>query len=202
MSEKEHMLSSVSVAVVLVAGMLATAGWSAAQSGAPTLTSYQGLVTVGGAPYSGAGTFKFAIVNQAGDETYWSNDGTSAGGGQPTNAVTLTVTDGLFNVLLGDTALANMTALPASAFSGTDRYLRVWFSSDGATFTLLSPDRRIAAVPYALQAEEAKSTADADLLDGQHAAAFALAGHNHDTTYWMQGGNSFGAVGTLGINDN
>ena len=43
---------------------------------------------------------------------------------------------------------------------------------------------------------------DADLLDGLHAAAFATAGHNHDTTYWKQGGNSFGAAGTLGTLDN
>ena len=34
---------------------------------------------------------------------------------------------------------------------------RVWFSSDNISFTQLAPDRRIAAVPYALQAEEAKN---------------------------------------------
>ena len=83
--------------------------------------------------------------------------------GQPNAAVSLTVTNGLFNVLLGD---AGMTALPASVFSGTTRYLRVWFSSDNIAFALLSPDRRIAAVPYALQAT------NADLLDGQESSAF------------------------------
>jgi hypothetical protein len=40
----------------------------------------------------------------------------------------------------------------------------------------LSPDRRIAAVPYALQAEEA---ANADTVDGEHANAFADAVHYH-----------------------
>ena len=130
-------------------------------AGAPTVVSYQGQVLVAGVAYSGTGYFKFAVVDAAGATTYWSNDGTSVGGAAPTAAVSLTVTSGLFNVLLGDVSLTNMTALPASVFSGTERYLRVWFSSDNVTFTLLSPDRRIAAVPYALQAT------NADLLDGE-----------------------------------
>jgi hypothetical protein len=59
-------------------------------------------------------------------------------------------------------------ALDASVFSGTDRYLRVWFStSAGGPFTQLG-DQRISSVPFALQAEEA---ANADTLDGAHASA-------------------------------
>jgi len=142
-------------------------------SGAPQVVSYQGQVTVDGAAYNGAGYFKFAMVNAAGDATYWANDGTAAG--EPTTAVSLSVVNGLFNVLLGDTAVPNMTALSAAAFDGTERYLRVWFSSDGSAFTLLSPDTRVTAVPYALQAEEAKTAAtagDADTLDGFHADTF------------------------------
>ena len=37
--------------------------------GAPSVVSYQGQVTVGGAPFNGTGHFKFAIVNQAGEST-------------------------------------------------------------------------------------------------------------------------------------
>lgn len=141
------------------------------QGGAPTVVSYQGHVTVGSSSYNGTGYFKFAVVNAAGNTTYWSNDGTASGGNAPTNAVPLSVSYGLFNVLLGDTALTNMTQpMNAAVFSETDRYLRVWFStSAGGPFTRLSPDRQFAAVPYALQAEEAKN---ADLLDGNHASAF------------------------------
>ena len=146
------------------------------QGGAPTVVSYQGRVTVDGFPYDDTGFFKFAVVDAAGTTTYWSNDGTSTGGEEPTNGVTLPVTDGLFNVLLGDTDLTNMTLLDASVFSGTERYLRVWFSTDYVTFRQLSPDRRIAAVPYALQAQEAANT---DTLDGEHADAFADAIHTH-----------------------
>lgn len=135
--------------------------------GAPTVVSYQGVVTVSGSPFSGTGYFKFAVVNAAGTTSYWSNDGTSSGGGQPTASVALAVAGGQFTVLLGDTTLAGMTQeLTPGAFTGTERYLRVWFSADGSTFTQLVPDTRIAAVPYALQA------GGADVLDGLHGSAF------------------------------
>ena len=39
---------------------------------------------------------------------------------------------------------------------------------------------------------------DADTLDGQHAFAFASADHNHDSRYWMLGGNTLSAEGNLG----
>ncbi len=139
------------------------------EGGAPTLVSYQGQVQVDGTPYKGEGYFKLAVVNSAGTTSYWSNDGTSLAGSEPDKAVQLTVSNGLFSVLLGDTTLENMTELPASAFSGTDRWLRVWFSSDGGSFQMLSPDRHIAAAPYALQAQEA---ANADTLDGQQGSAY------------------------------
>jgi hypothetical protein len=131
-----------------------------AQGGAPTVVSYQGEVRVGGTPYTGTGYFKFAIVNAAGTHTYWSNDGTSVGGSEPSAAVPLAVSDGLFSVLLGN---SGMTALTAGVFSEPDRYLRVWFSQTGLTgsFVRLEPDTRIGAVPYALQAEEAKQAASA-----------------------------------------
>jgi hypothetical protein len=126
-------------------------------SAAPTVVSYQGRVQVSGAPFTGTGYFKFAIVNQAGNTTYWSNDGTSSGGSEPTAAVPLPVSNGLFTVLLGDTSLTGMTQqLTASVFSGYDRYLRIWFRAGGSgAFTRLTPDTPIAAVPYALQAQHA-----------------------------------------------
>ena len=172
-------------AIVMMAALLLATGPTGAQSGAPTVVSYQGQVAVSGIPYTGAGYFKFAVVNAAGDTTYWSNDGTSSGGSEPAVAVQLAVSNGLFSVLLGDTALANMTALPAAAFADTDRALRVWFSSDGSSFTLLSPDRRIAAVPYALQAEEARLAGDADTVDGYHATDLLAAGGG-----WSLAGNA------------
>ena len=153
----------------LVAVTWAAPGYAPlAQGGAPAVVSYQGEVRVNGNPYTGNGYFKFAVVNAAGNATYWSNDGTSAGGSEPTTPVQLAVSDGLFSVLLGDTTLGGMTqALTADVFSQPSRYLRVWFSSDNVTFDQLTPDTRISAVPYALQAQEA---ADADTVDGLHAS--------------------------------
>jgi hypothetical protein len=145
--------------------------------GAPTVVSYQGQVIVDNIPYNGAGYFKFAVVNADG-EVYWTNDGTSGSDGEPEGGVPLTVTDGLFNVLLGDTELTGMTqSLTAEDFEQPDCYLRVWFNTEAeGDYLMLSPDRRIAAVPYALQAEEA---ANADTVDGEHASAFADAIHIH-----------------------
>jgi hypothetical protein len=183
-------IRTVGAIVVLLAALVAGAGSTGAQSGAPTVVSYQGQVTVDGTPYTGTGYFKFAVVDQLGMTTYWSNDGTSSGGGEPTNAVSLVVSYGLFNVLLGDTSLANMTALPATAFDGTGRALRVWFGTDGVKFDQLTPDRRVAAAPYALQAEEAlqaASATEADTVDGHHAGEFAASSHNHDAAYVNEG---------------
>ncbi|MBU0495305.1 MAG: beta-propeller fold lactonase family protein [Chloroflexi bacterium] len=148
--------------ITLLAVLLGTASLAGAtplyQSGAPTVVSYQGQVLTGTppTPYSGTGYFKFAVLDET-SAVQWSNAPMS--GGEPTAAVSLPVNNGLFSVLLGDTSLPNMAALPATAFNGTERYLRVWFSTTGVagSFTLLSPDRRIAAVPYALQAEEARN---------------------------------------------
>jgi hypothetical protein len=123
--------------------------------------AYQGGVRVGGSPYNGDGYFKFAVVNAAGDTTYWSNDGSSTGGGEPAGAVQLAVSDGVFGVLLGDTSLGGMTeAMTAGVFGKPDRHLRVWFStSGGGPFDQMAEDTRIAAVPYALQAERVRGYA-------------------------------------------
>src|SRR5436190_18160121 len=86
----------------------------------PQLVNYQGRVAVGTVNFNGSGQFRFALVNAAGTTTYWSNDGTSTAGSQPTAAVALTVTKGLYSVLLGDTSLTNMTAVPAIVFTNSN----------------------------------------------------------------------------------
>jgi hypothetical protein len=156
------------------------------QGGAPTVVAYQGEVRVSGDAYTGDGYFKFVVVNADADTTYWSNDGTSASGSEPTAAVQLAVSEGLFSVLLGDTDLGGMQELTADVFSQPDRYLRVWFSTSGSgPFDQLTPDTRIAAVPYALQAQEA---ADADTLDGLHASELG-AGYQNVVIVAQSGGD-------------
>ncbi len=118
----------------------------------PQLLHYQGRVAVSGTNFTGNGLFKFALVNNTGAVTFWSNDGTSAGGSEPTASVSLPTTNGLYAVLLGDTTIAGMTlAVPVTTFTNMDVRLRVWFSN-GSGFQRLTPDQRIAAVGYALVA--------------------------------------------------
>ena len=112
-------------------------------------------MAVNGVNFDGTGQFKFALVNSNGTVTYWSNNGTSTAGSQPTAAVSLTVTKGLYAVLLGDTSLTNMTAVPLTVFDNADVRLRVWFNDGTTGFQQITPDQRLASAPYALNAAKA-----------------------------------------------
>ena len=114
----------------------------------PQLINYQGRVAVGAVNFEGAGLFKFALVNADGTTTFWSNDGTSIAGSEPTDAVSLAVAKGLYSVLLGDITLVNMTVIPASVFTNPDVRLRVWFNDGVNASQLLTPDQRLAPAAY------------------------------------------------------
>lgn len=119
--------------------LLITVATSVAQ--VPGIVNYQGRVTVGGTNFDGTGQFKFALIKADGSATYWANG---------PGAVPLTVSDGSFSVLLGDTSLPNMTApIPASTFTNADVRLRVWFNDEQ-----ISPDLRVGSVGYALMAAD------------------------------------------------
>ena len=133
------------------------AGIEDVTEGAPPIISYQGQVSIVGLPFNGPGFFKFAIIDPPGTTSFWSNDGTSTGGNEPTNSISLPVTNGLFNVHLGDPS-GGMPPITEIVFSEPNRLLRVWFSADGSTFDLLAPDTLITAVPYALQAQVAMNS--------------------------------------------
>lgn len=105
--------------------------------------NYQGRVKVQGTAFDGTGYFKFAIVNNAGNITLWSNDGTSAAGSEPTGQVSLTVEEGIFNVLIGDPALG-MEPIPSTVLNHPNHIkLRIWFSDGTHGFQQMLPDRRI-----------------------------------------------------------
>jgi hypothetical protein len=118
-------------------------------NGQPQFVSYQGELRQDGVPYDGIAFAKFAIVDNAGTTTLWSNDGTSTAGSQPTNSVDLDVVDGVFSVLLGESP---MTALTAEALAGSgDAALRVWIDT-GTGFEQLT-DQPIASSAFALVCE-------------------------------------------------
>lgn len=131
----------------------------------PQLLSYQGVIEVNSVLFSGEGAFKFALVNAAGSSSFWSNDGSSVAGSEPMTAVSLSVDDGYYSVLLGDTTLTNMTVLSATVFKNTEVYLRIWFNDGSNGFQQLAPDQQVAAVGYAMMAGQvANASITADKL--------------------------------------
>lgn len=142
---------------IIASCVLFLSGLTQLQAQIPQLINYQGRVLVGSVNFDGTGQFKFALVNASGSTTYWSNDGTSTNGSEPTNPVSLSVVKGLYSVLLGDVLLANMTAVPASVFNNADVRLRIWFNDGAHGSQLITPDQRIASVGYSMVASNALS---------------------------------------------
>ena len=140
----------------------------------PTLLNYQGRVAVGAVNFEGAGLFRFALVDDTGATTFWSNDGTSVAGSEPTDAVSLTVAKGLYSVLLGDLALVNMTAIPAGVFANPDVRLRVWFNDGVNGSQLLTPDQRIAPAAYLADGAVTSAAITPGAITGTHVAAGSL----------------------------
>jgi hypothetical protein len=129
---------------ILIAIALALTLALSAHAQVPGLVNYQGRIVDNGTNFDGTGQFQFALVNTDGSTTFWSSG---------LNAVSLTVTKGLYSVLLGDTNIPNMdSAIPATVFTNADVRLRVWFNDGVNGVQQLSPDQRIAAVGYALMA--------------------------------------------------
>ena len=118
----------------------------------PRKISYQGYVKENGAAYTGTGYFLFAITDSAGTTYHWTNDGDSP----PDSGVPITVIDGVFSLLLGDTSLTNMTTIGTDVFTdNSSAYLRVWCSTDGTTYEEIIPKNEIGAASYAYNAYEA-----------------------------------------------
>lgn len=88
--------------------------------------------------------------------TYWSNDGTSSAGSEPTSAVNAPVSEGLFTLKLGDSTLANMTALPGGLFQQDNLRVRLWFNDGVSGLAVLSPTQPLTATPYASYASAAR----------------------------------------------
>jgi hypothetical protein len=109
----------------------------------PGIINYQGRIVDNGTNFTGTGQFQFALVNNGASQVYWSNG---------VNAVAVSVSKGLYSVLLGDATLANMAAIPLTVFTNADVRLRVWFNDGVSGLQQLSPDQRLAAVGYALMA--------------------------------------------------
>lgn len=154
----------------------------------PGIINHQGKLTVNGVTFTGTAQFKFALVNAAGDQTYWSCNNTSIGGAEPEEpAIPIEVSRGVFAVNLGDITVTNMTqSIPSSVFTNREVYLRIWVNDGEHGFQQLIPDRRLVAVPYALSAENITG----NLKDAQLSSNIARL----DSAQHFGGSNNFAGV--------
>ncbi|MDP3975190.1 MAG: hypothetical protein Q8P88_02825, partial [Candidatus Jorgensenbacteria bacterium] len=127
---------------------------AAAVTGVPKIISYQGrLANASGDLLGGSGTsyyFKFSIWNSP---TSSPVTGSQLWPSASSSVTTSTVTSGVFNVAIGDTANGYPDALTYDFYENRDVYLQVEVSSNGSSFETLSPRQRIAASGFAISAE-------------------------------------------------
>jgi len=169
-----------------------------------TIMVYQSAEDVEGTKPNGDGQFKFAILNghedckksppAGGCTTYWSNDGTSTIGGEPTNYISIPTSNGNFALKLGDTSISKMQAIPGNVFDNSTTYLRVWFNDGVKGFQMLSPDRQLVSVPFSYRADRAYM---ADAVTGEGVVGSSQISDSAIT----QGKIAAGAVGTAQISD-
>lgn len=154
-------LSVYGGAMLLFPSLVPTVAGLGGTSNVPSTINHQGVVMVGGVRFTGTGQLRFAIMDVDTGLNLWTNDGTGIGSANPpTAAVSLTVTDGIYNVALGNASLTNMTAVSPSIFSNGKTALRIWFSDGVNGWQQLSPDHALSSVPYAFTvADSAISTA-------------------------------------------
>lgn len=127
--------------LLLILGLL---GVSYADS-TPVIVSFQGQLRENGIPVSGNKTMHFRILDVS-SNVIWQSNATL------TNQVTVTVTNGIYTVGLGDTSLSNMAALLSSDLDQNKKlFLRVRVGIED-----LSPDILLSAVPFAYIAKQAE----------------------------------------------
>ena len=131
------------------------------------IVNFQGRVEENDIGYDGTAKFNISIGNNGFAQTYWQS------GNVETEAA-----EGVFNILLGDTSIANMNAMTDGVFAHTDEtyYLRVAFGTAGTAWgnlETLSPDQRLVHVPFAT---------NADMLDGLASPDSAIVGISDSQT--------------------
>jgi hypothetical protein len=136
-----------------------------------TAFTYQGRLDTSGNPANGTYDFRLTIYDAA--------INANAVGPALTAAAT-PVSNGLFSVLLD---------FGAGVFDGNPRWLGIEVRTNGAgAFTPLAPRQPLTPAPYALHAADAAQAANATLLNGQGASAFAPA--SGSSTYVAKSGDT------------
>ena len=165
----------------------------------PGIINYQGRLVIAGTNYDGTAQFKFMLVDGAGTNAFWSNEGPVANVAPPATFVSLSVARGLYAVLLGDTNLPHMAGIPSTVFTNGDVRLRVWVSTDN-DFSLLIPDVRIAPVGYAFRAQSAVTADRANLVANFTGELSGDVTGNQRTTVVTRVGGASAAAIAAGVN--
>lgn len=125
--------------------------------GAPKVShtiSHQGRVLVSGQPFSGQGTFYFALVEDGGSgDNLWTNDGSNVNPPsalRPNSGVPVSVGNGVYNVILGSSP---MPPIDPNILDEAGVVLRIWFTDGKNGEQLLTPDQPLQSVPYAMHAD-------------------------------------------------
>ena len=114
---------------------------------------HQGRVLISGKAFEGTGSFRFALVDTAGN-LVWNHQGTT---GEPTTDLTLDVKGGFYSIALGDPSMAD---LPASLFTNyAGLKLRIWFNDGTNGLQQLGTDQNLLVAPYALNIPQPSSSA-------------------------------------------
>jgi hypothetical protein len=144
-----------------------------------TAFTYQGRLTDASGLVNDNCDFQFSLWDAAGSGEPPSG-GTQIGATQTKTAVE--VAEGLFTIPDLD--------FGGAAFDGQARWLQIAVRcpAGGGTYATLAPRQALTAAPYALYA---------DLLDGQHASAFAGAAHTHLGETWTGSDNALRIEGSF-----
>ena len=190
-SKNQNLVADFLAIFMLAFSLLAFFGVHAATSTRNKPLNYQGRLTNSSyVPVTdGSYNMKFKIYDSAsGGSCLWAT-GSSTGSANcsAVGAVSVSVSRGLFNTLLGDTTVTNMPAMVLD-FNSASYYVGVSVGSDAE----MTPRQRIGGSPYSYNADE---------LDGLDSTAFLQVGGTAggQTTY---GGSASGENLTLSSTSN
>jgi hypothetical protein len=144
---------------------------TAVMAQAPQLINYQGRLNQGANPANGTFSITFSIYSVA-----------SGGTALYTETQSVTVSDGIFNVLIG-----SQTPIPNNLFTNAgDRFLGVKVGTDAE----MTPRFRLASVAYAVRSTESDGVADGAIVNADLANNAVTAGK-------IAGGQVVKSVNTL-----
>lgn len=132
------------IALAAVCVLMLVSAAICVQAGVPQLINYQGRLTdASGVPLTGPYSITFSIYDApSGGTALWTETQTE-----------VSVTNGLFNVLLG-----SVTEIPTTIFEEKDRYLGIKVGTDSE----MIPRRRMVSVGYAFNADRVKGSEATD----------------------------------------